>query len=91
MNTRNKRASAIHVMQPWRSMYPVPDGVFDQGDRQQCALVYRGVLAGLPFDVEPEPEPEPDTTVPPYAKFGQLFRLGIRLGSGRTRIKVGGR
>jgi hypothetical protein len=46
LDTRDKRASAIHVGQPWRGMLPLADAAAeDQGDRQQLAGYYRGILA----------------------------------------------
>ena len=45
IDSRDKRASAISVTLPWRGMLPVPDGTLVQGDRQQVALMYRGILA----------------------------------------------
>lgn len=48
MDTRDKRCSAIYVLQPWRGMLPLPDSSLDQGDRQHVAFVYRGILAGAP-------------------------------------------
>ena len=49
LDTRDKRASAIHVGMPWRGLLPLPDGAaLDQGDRQQVAFMYRGILAGAP-------------------------------------------
>ena len=42
-----KRRSAIMTRRlPWfRRFQPGPDGTIDQGDRQQLAFVYRGILA----------------------------------------------
>ena len=42
-----KRCSAIATRRlPWfRRFAPLADGTMDQGDRQQLAFVYRGVLA----------------------------------------------
>lgn len=48
IDTAAKRLSAIAVRRlPWfrRFAVPLPDGEIDQGDRQQLALVYRGILA----------------------------------------------
>lgn len=44
IDTRDKRSSAIGVGLPWR-VYPNPDSSLDQGDRQQTAFLYRGILA----------------------------------------------
>lgn len=56
IDTAPKRLSAIATRRlPWfrRFALPAPDSAVDQGDRQQLALVYRGVLAGEV--VEPDP------------------------------------
>lgn len=42
---RSAAGSAAHL-----SMYPDADGVIDQGDRQQAAVIYRAILA-QPFVV----------------------------------------
>lgn len=48
LDTREKRASGIHVGQPWRGLLPLPDApAEDQGDRQQMAGLYRAILAGV--------------------------------------------
>ena len=46
MDTRDKRASAIHVAMPWRGLLPLPDGALNEGDRQQSAFLYRGISTG---------------------------------------------
>ena len=46
MDTRNKRASAISTARSWLPLFPDPDGTLDQGDRQQTAWAYVGILAG---------------------------------------------
>ena len=46
IDTRERRASAVTVGLPWRGTFPAGDGTIDQGDRQQAATFYRGVLAG---------------------------------------------
>jgi len=49
IDTRDKRASAVHVALPWRGLLPLPDAAAEnQGDRQQTALFYRGILASAP-------------------------------------------
>ena len=35
----------MHGTLPWRGLWPLPDGALDQGDRQQTAGLYRGILA----------------------------------------------
>lgn len=48
IDTPAKRCSAIATRRlPWfRRFMPLPDATMDQGDRQQLAFVYRGILAG---------------------------------------------
>lgn len=46
LDTRDKRASAVHVSLPWRGVLPAPDGSVGGADRQQSAFLYRGVAAG---------------------------------------------
>lgn len=41
MDSRDKRASAIHTGLPWRGMYPLADGDVDREDRFQAAGLYR--------------------------------------------------
>lgn len=47
IDTAAKRCSAIATRRlPWlRRFVPIPAGSVDQGDRQQVAYVYRGILA----------------------------------------------
>jgi hypothetical protein len=46
VNTADKRASAILLALPFRSLLPLPDApAEDQADRQQVAGLYRGILA----------------------------------------------
>lgn len=45
LDSRDKRASAIAVGLSWRTVYPVADGSINEGDRQQSAGWYRGILA----------------------------------------------
>lgn len=48
VDTRDKRGSCIGLASPWRSVLPNPDAAAeDQGDRQQLAYSYRGILAGV--------------------------------------------
>jgi hypothetical protein len=49
IDTAAKRNSAIATRRlPWmRRFAPPTDGTIDQGDRQQVAFVYRGILSGL--------------------------------------------
>lgn len=49
LDSRDKRSSAINISSPWRGMLPTPDGAaLNQGDRQQVALMYRGIAAAAP-------------------------------------------
>lgn len=52
IDTQDKRASAINPSLPWRGYFPQPNSAIDQGDRQQAAALYRGILAGAAPDVE---------------------------------------
>ncbi len=46
INTRNRRASCIGYGTPQRAVFPVPDSsLANQGDRQQMAHLYPGILA----------------------------------------------
>ena len=45
VDTRDKRASAVGILLPWHHMLPLADTTIDQGDRQQTAWSYRGILA----------------------------------------------
>lgn len=44
VDTADKRGSAINVGSPWRQTLPLP-GTIAQGDRQQLARMYSGILA----------------------------------------------
>jgi hypothetical protein len=45
VDTALKRSSAVGVLLPWRSSFPLPDGALGQADRQVIAGVYSGILA----------------------------------------------
>jgi hypothetical protein len=45
VDSAQKRASALNIMCPWRSILPLPDTI-DQADRQQVTFMYSGILAG---------------------------------------------
>lgn len=45
MNTRNKRASAIWPLLPFRTSLPAPDGTVSLGDKQQVVFLYSGISA----------------------------------------------
>jgi hypothetical protein len=54
IDTRQKRASAIHVSLPWRGLLPLPDGAaLTQADRQQTDYQYSGILADPPVPPTP--------------------------------------
>lgn len=60
IDTNEKRASALGTR--WarlpfgrRFMGLIPDGLGNQGDRQQMAGDYRGILAGAPSALSPTP------------------------------------
>lgn len=42
IDSADKRASAIHMMLPFRGMLPLPDAVIGAGDRAELSLLYRG-------------------------------------------------
>lgn len=46
LDSRNKRGSSIGI--GLILLLPLADGAIDQGDRQQTAHTYRGILAGAP-------------------------------------------
>lgn len=46
LDTRAKRASAIGIDSPMLHLWPLADGTIAQGDRQQTAFKYSGILAG---------------------------------------------
>lgn len=50
VDSRDKRASALNGM-PWDPPRFVPDSSISQGDRQDVANVYRGILAAAPAGV----------------------------------------
>lgn len=41
VNTADKRASAVNISLPWRTLFPQP-GSLTVGDRFQAAAMYRG-------------------------------------------------
>lgn len=53
VDTASKRGSAINISCPWRGIFPFPDAVIDQGDRQQTAFMFSGQLAGPPTVATP--------------------------------------
>ena len=49
IDSRNKRASAIVVANPWRLIHPNPFGTIDAAARLQVGWSYKGSVAGAPF------------------------------------------
>ena len=45
LDTRDKRFSALNLGLGFGRVLANPDGAWDQGDRQQAMLCYRGILA----------------------------------------------
>ena len=45
LDTLAKRASAIGTYVPFLWNYPIPDGAVEQGDRQEIAYLYSGILS----------------------------------------------
>lgn len=54
MDTAAKRASALGRSLPFLTVYPIPDGTVDVGDRAQTLWLYRGLA-----DTPPEPVETP--------------------------------
>jgi len=46
INTRNRRASAMLPMCPWRGVMPEPDGAVGTSDRATMLLLYSGFTSG---------------------------------------------
>ena len=46
LDTRSKRASSVGILLTPILAPPLPDGAFDQGDRQHIAWSYSGIAAG---------------------------------------------
>lgn len=53
LTTRNARASVLLLALPFGRVFPNPDGLVGQADRQQAALSYAGLLAGEPIPLLP--------------------------------------
>jgi hypothetical protein len=86
IDTPQKRLSALARRRlPWlrRFTLPIPDGTIDQGDRQQVAFVYRGILAGAAEVV--------GTLVGTWSNVVRIYstnqRLGITSANARMDIK----
>lgn len=45
LDTRSKRASSVNFWKPYALDLVLPDGAISQGDRQQSAWDYSGILA----------------------------------------------
>ena len=50
IDTRDRRASAIHIASPWRGILPLSDGTVGQPDRQIVPFFYSGITAGAAAD-----------------------------------------
>ena len=48
IDTRQKRQSVINLGSAWRDILPIPDGSFDEGDRQTFILLGAAELSGAP-------------------------------------------
>lgn len=46
VDTERKRASALRFGQVWAGVLPVPNGSFDQEQRQAALWMYLGILVG---------------------------------------------
>ena len=46
IDTRDKRFSMVGLALPVLGIFPNPDGGVNQADRQQWAMLYRGIAAG---------------------------------------------
>lgn len=53
IDTRDKRASALGIVLSVALTLPAADGALDQGDRQQVAFNYRGILAAAAVPIVP--------------------------------------
>ena len=58
VNSPNKRASANNIV--WIIIYPLPDGLIDEFDREQVTGLYGGIGAGI---IIPSPTPEPTPAI----------------------------
>lgn len=54
LDSRNKRASALGFALAALVVLPAPDATINQGDRQQVAFSYAGILAGAAIVAEPD-------------------------------------
>lgn len=53
MDTADKRSSSMGMVLPFLAILPIPDGLaLNQGDRQQTAYSYRGIVAHTPSSRE---------------------------------------
>ena len=48
VDSKQKRSSAIGLRQAWLPVLPDADGSLDQGDRQDTAFSYMGILSSSP-------------------------------------------
>ena len=61
LDSRSKRASSVQILLPFVHAPVLPDGTIAQGDRQQTAHMYSGILASTGVS----------TTFPGYYGYGQ--------------------
>lgn len=54
IDTALKRYSALNIQNPWRGVWPIPDGTIGAADRQIGAYLYSGILAGGGSDTTPD-------------------------------------
>lgn len=48
LDTRAKRSSSVNLLKSYQLALVTPDGTIAQGDRQQTAWTYSGILAANP-------------------------------------------
>jgi len=48
LDTRAKRSSSVNLLKSYQCALVTPDGSITQGDRQQTAWMYSGILASNP-------------------------------------------
>ena len=68
IDSRQKRMSALFVLQPWRGgLIDATETGFTQGNRQAGAFMYSGILADVPV-------------VGPAGQGGGFISIGLRIG-----------
>ena len=53
LDTRDKRFSALNLGLGFGRVLANPDGAWDQGDRQQAMLLYRGIAVAAAASIQP--------------------------------------